>query len=303
MVNAGNIANTVYNLWVLFNPEIICWIPSRGQEWVPYQLNWREYYTTRRKELAEMVLRDFTEKYRKYSFPSPDDWNGYEDDLRLFENALIQSVNDYRFNTFDKSRFINYSRIEHVTSELKDRRFANVLGDVGYLTTQKVTKEEMVAIIRTFCFCVDYIAKNLKKKVLKAEALTALELPVEVEELRKLVTECDSLGELFSWNKTEEGYYYWAAYFLDDEKIFKRNVYRFLNGLHPDLKLPIEKEEKVNNARYKLTINTVNPYVAQRWEDIVVAAEPAAARVPPQPLAWFVDELNNAVEAVEEPPF
>ena len=262
MIDVYATAGLIHNLSNFYNPTALCWETANLNNWRVVHENWREYYSAeKRHSIAEMALAELKTKYKK-SKVNPESFNGYKKELEKFRLAFIEEVKNYRYNSFNKHTFINYKRLSRVSESLEDRPFANYLCDTVYITDDKITKNDMIAIIETFCYCFSYIADNLNKRAINLEQLNKLELPVEVEKLRELV-ELSNIGELFDWNKTEQGFIYWAKLYLDKDFLFKERVYEYLNELHPEFK--VIKEKKYNaylgsyDAVYTKTVTTAAP--------------------------------------------
>ena len=259
MIDTYKVSNAIYLLTVVFNPEEIGWRTESYGKWREISKEWKNYYSKEnRQKLAELVLEDFAIKY-KGSKIDPSCFTGYEKDLEKFKNNLINEVNAYRYKTINKNTFFNTKRLYSCVENFEDIGFGRCLLDHAYVTPEKVTKEEMIMIIETFCCCFSTIAERLNKKEVRVKELEALGLPVTLTELKKVIESSGDLGELFSWNKTQEGFLFWAKLFLDNKEGFRLEVNQYLNYLHPELKLPVVKEKKVderNIKTFKLATNT-----------------------------------------------
>lgn len=250
MINPIKVSQLIYHLTGVLNPEHVGFSIDNVEFWSKLHENWELYYSSEAARLAmsQLILKELKPRYSKVE---PKNFDGFKQDLDKFKQALLSEVHGYRYNTFDKNKFLNSNRIALCTSEFQDWEFATCLRNHNHFQFQKVTKEQMILIIETFCYCFEYIATNLGKRVTDVEQLTLLGLPVEAEELRKVVTECTSLGELFNWNLTDSGYKIWARLYLDEAHLFKERVYNYLNELHPELKLEYEVV-KAEKTKYKL---------------------------------------------------
>jgi hypothetical protein len=236
MVNVSKVANFIYNLSVLYNPEIISW-----EDWEEVRHDWYDQYKDNRVVVANKVLKAFEKKYKGTSRNtiSPEAFGDYKKDLYKFRDLLLQEVEEHYYKIIDKKKFFNYIRMERVTAQLSDLGLANCLRDHVYIEPMRLSKEEIKELIKTFCYCFEYLADRINKKEINKEVLNQLGLPLVKEELQLLVETTNDLGELFNWNKTVQGFWWWADIYLKREKdSFKQNVYSYLESLHPDVSFP-----------------------------------------------------------------
>jgi hypothetical protein len=237
MYNSPRTAALIQALTSIWSPEYLGWFMKNRDSWRPINLDWKRYYLTERDALAKLVLKEFNTHLNARGSVTTKDFKGYENDLAIFKEAMLNEIENYHYNVIDTKKFFNYVRLRRCIQNFEDRMFGDILKLTSNIYSHRVSKEELIAIINTFCYCFAEIAENIGKKDVDIAALERLELPVNTEELKALVESCSSFGELFPWSKSDQGFKYWAERFLNKKKNFCLYVYEYLEDLNPNLKL------------------------------------------------------------------
>jgi hypothetical protein len=213
--------------------------------------NWVDVYASNRVTLAKKVV-----SLVKYRLPSEYLPKFLQKDLLLaeidfFESCLMENLDNYGLNKFAQEKFLNKRRLQSITKNFNSPLESTLLylNQVGRFTL--VDKETMDLLILTFTYCLRYVILNLNVKEPNLEKLKALELPLEVEQLRFAVENCNDLGQLFNWEKETKGFLYWAKLYLRRDYNFEFEVYSMLNKLHPELNLkPKQQQLRTETIRF-----------------------------------------------------
>ncbi len=242
MINYRRVQSLIYQIQKLFEPEFLGWRIHSVDFFTSVKDDWKKAYSVENREkLAKEILKDL-EYYTQDKSPQIEDFGDtYPRNLEIFKTEFLKVLEEYPYKKFDRNRFFSWNRKLRITENMEDNYLGSIFRDLNFSIRRKVTKEELVLMLETYCYCFEYIAKNINKREVQVELLEKLGLPVEVENLASLVLNCKSLGELFDWKATEYDFIYWAKDFLDNPEQFKIKVYNYLNSLHPDLRLKVEK--------------------------------------------------------------
>jgi len=235
MVDVYQVQSFTYALSHLFNPTEVGWYDPR---WEEVRADWVTWYRERRTELVKMILSDFKKKFKGTKVLRASNFLGFGQGLHQYKSKMLKELQDYKINSIDKKKFFNFSRSLRATATLEDKGLAHCLTYITTLYSSKMNKEEIELLLETFCYCFSWIASSLDDQEVNKEKLEELGLPTTVEELKLLVETVRDLGELFDWHKTDNGFVWWATYYLRRKGEFKYLVYEYLNSLHSELKLP-----------------------------------------------------------------
>ncbi len=255
MIDYDRTHRVLHLLNYVFNPTVIGLNPDKKEQWEEIRGNWEFYYKEENREtLAKFIIEDI-KQYVKF-LPEKKYFGNYQDDLLVFKQNFMRVLEEYKFNSFCKARFLNYNRKLLMTQTMFDQNLGAIIRYISPVKS-KISKENMKLVLDTYLFCFDYIVENLNKREPNIKQLELLELPTNSEKLRELVLSCENLGELFLWKATGFTFDYWATDFFKNSVKFKNKVHKYLNELHPELDLPIEKaKEKV--GYYALELEAVN---------------------------------------------
>jgi hypothetical protein len=256
MTDYYRISDVVFSLSGLFNPGKLGWSMENLTSWTEVNADWKKYYSTKegRSEIASLALKDLSFRFKDRDLES-EHFGDYKEDFASYISSLKKALEEYKYNTSDKAVFFKGSRLASCMEGIKEQSFKNILQDLTWVKSERLTKEELLWVIETYDEVFNYVADNINKRPVDVERLTRLELPVQVDELRELVLTCENLGELFPWKKTQEGFRFWANVYLDTN-FFQQEVYQLLNRLHPELKLKVQKAEPKPKSLFKKEIFT-----------------------------------------------
>jgi hypothetical protein len=268
MINFRKVSKVLYQIQKVFEPDYLGWSYESSEFWLKVRADWRTHYSEENRQLlAQTMLHDFNLYFA--GGPEPKDFGtDYKEDLSIFKLDFLRVLEEYSFKNFERNRFFSFNRKLVITERMNDQYLAAIFRDLHFADKKrKVSKEDLVLMLETYCYCFEYIVERFNKPEVHIEKLVALGLPVEAPALRELVLNCESLGELFQWGLTDFPFSYWAEDFLDHPAYFKNKVYGYLNRLHPELQLKID-----NMKKGEIKIQKTNTITGD-W----VLAEPVAA--------------------------
>jgi hypothetical protein len=213
--------------------------------------DWKVFYSNP-KELAVFLKSKITHNYEdSVRFTKKlQVFNGSFDSwLVSLVEQLDSELHEYKYKNVNCQHFFCTTRLLRANSRtFFDYKFSTALGKGNFYRSYldcRVSKEDAYTIMATFKEVMFCLAETLFIVKRDTEGLAKLGLPTETEELKALLSKpLEELGQLFSWQDTKQGYYWWAERFLDQkESKFFNALLKFFQEFDPNLEYKKKPEE------------------------------------------------------------
>lgn len=209
--------------------------------------DFKEEYVNNKEALFKRLMNQFKKHYQNKitAYPQKNFWfqSTFNEEVNYLRGQLIEEAQIFKLKNINCTTFFNSSRIRRCSNLVPYSNFSLAAKyKRNFSIDFKVSKEELILIINTFCDGLLYISEELFNVEPELDKLAELGWPTEKEALVSFLSQEEyDIAESFSWSNTPQGLESWATAFFKGE--LRTKAIRLANSLWPGI-YPEPKEYK-----------------------------------------------------------